>query len=95
MRFKAELQDRPIEALRSLPFMGPATTRHLAKNIGFDVVKPDRHLLRIAAVAQFSSPDELCRAISALVGDRLSVVDSVLWRYATLRSDYLDAFPKG
>jgi hypothetical protein len=91
-RFKTDLRERPIESLGRLPFMGPATTRHLAKNIGFDVVKPDRHLLRIAAAAQFSSADELCHAISSVVGDRLSVVDSVLWRYATLRRDYLEAF---
>lgn len=91
-RFKTDLRERPIESLGRLPFMGPATTRHLAKNIGFDVVKPDRHLVRIAAAAQFSSADELCHAISSVVGDRLSVVDSVLWRYATLRPDYLEAF---
>jgi hypothetical protein len=91
-RFKTDLRERPMESLGKLPFMGPATTRHLAKNIGFDVVKPDRHLMRIAAAAQFSSADELCNVISSIVGDPLSVVDSVLWRYATLRPDYLDAF---
>ena len=91
-QFKAELQDDPIESLSKLPFMGPATTRHLAKNIGYDVVKPDRHLIRIAEAAQFESVDSLCRAISSLVGDRVSAIDSVLWRYATLRSDYVNDF---
>src|SRR2546427_4678562 len=35
--------------LLRLPYMGVATSRHLAKNIGLQEVKPDRHLTRLAA----------------------------------------------
>jgi len=91
-RLKADLRTDPFETLRGLPYMGPATLRHLAKNIGFDVPKPDRHLIRIAEAARFESVDQLCRAISSIVGDQVSVIDSVLWRYATLRAEYVTDF---
>lgn len=82
------------EYIRTLPFMGPATSYHLAKNLGLDVVKPDRHLLRVAAVAGYDSPSNLCEDISAHVGDRISVVDLVIWRFATLCPDYTDCFAR-
>jgi len=33
--------------LQTYPFIGNITKYHLAKNLGFDVVKPDRHLVRL------------------------------------------------
>jgi hypothetical protein len=86
--FKEKIESGGVAFLRSLPFIGPATCYHLAKNIGLDVVKPDRHLLRISALAGYASPGELCQLISSAVGDRLSVVDLVVWRYATLNPGY-------
>jgi hypothetical protein len=77
-------------SLTKLPFMGPATSLHLAKNLGMDVAKPDRHLLRIAALVGYSSVQELCGDIASYVGDRIAVVDLVFWRYATLSTTYLD-----
>jgi hypothetical protein len=75
-------------ALEKLPYMGPATSRHLAKNLGLDVAKPDRHLVRVAQAAGYSSPAKLCAQISLAVGDTVAVVDLVIWRYATLSPDY-------
>jgi hypothetical protein len=89
---KAKLTDGDIPYLQTFPFMGPATSYHLAKNLGMDVVKPDRHLLRIACVAGYDSPEAMCRDISSTVGESLPVVDLVLWRYATLKPNYLDDF---
>lgn len=40
--------DDKLAYLRKLPFIGGITQYHLAKNLGMDVVKPDRHLVRIA-----------------------------------------------
>jgi len=37
-----------ITYIQTLPYMGPATSLHLARNLGIDVAKPDRHLKRIA-----------------------------------------------
>ncbi len=89
---KNKIEIRRIDFLVTLPFIGPITSYHLAKNIGMDVVKPDRHLVRIADVAGFDSPDELCGRISECTGEYVAVIDVVLWRYATLRKDYLDLF---
>ncbi len=80
------------EFLQGFPYLGPATSLHLAKNLGLDVVKPDRHLCRIAQAAGADSPNALCEGIAEAVGDRLNVVDVVLWRYATLMPDYLERF---
>lgn len=45
---KCKTDKERIEYLRTLPYMGPATSLHLARNLGIDVAKPDRHLKRIA-----------------------------------------------
>jgi len=90
--FKTRIESDGVEFIQSLPFMGPATSYHLAKNIGLDMVKPDRHLLRVAAVAGYESPMLLCEDISKSVGDRLSVIDLVIWRFATLNPDYIEYF---
>ena len=84
-----------VSYLSTYPFIGPVTSYHLAKNLGLEVVKPDRHLVRISAVAGYSSPDEMCRVIANVVGEKLSVVDLVLWRFATLFSGYPDIFRLG
>jgi hypothetical protein len=82
--FRNQLEAGGVEFIDRLPFMGPATSYHLAKNIGLDVVKPDRHLVRIANASGFESPHDFCESINAVVGDAISVVDIVIWRYATL-----------
>lgn len=76
----AILQDS-IVALRLLPYMGEICACHLAKNLGADMAKPDRHLARFAAAHGFSSPHALCSEISRATGDSLRVVDIVLWRF--------------
>lgn len=81
-----------VEYLRSFPYLGPATACHLAKNLGLNVVKPDRHLVRIATRAGYTSPIAMCNDISTVVGDKQAVVDVVLWRYATLNRSYLATF---
>lgn len=78
--------------IERLPFMGPATSFHLAKNLGLAVVKPDRHLVRVAKKAGYPSPDALCREIAKVVGDKIAVVDLVIWRYATIDRNYLQIF---
>ena len=70
--------------LNHLPYIGPATSLHLAKNLGFDVAKPDRHLSRICENVGCSSVQRMCEIISEMTGDRVSVVDLVLWRFSTL-----------
>jgi hypothetical protein len=91
--FRNQIQRGGIDFIRTLAFMGPATSYHLAKNIGLDVVKPDRHLVRIAESAGGFSPNDLCEMIAHQTGDKVSVIDIVLWRYATLnRQEYRGMF---
>lgn len=83
-----DLQSLPasemVKFCESLPYVGPVTAYHLTRNLGFDVAKPDRHLVRTAANLGFARVDDLCRAIAIRTGDRIAVVDAVLWRYAVL-----------
>ena len=77
--------NRDTEAfLRGLPYIGPVTWRHLAKNLGHNIAKPDRHLTRLARAAGLPV-EEMCNQISAQVGDCIAVVDIVLWRSCVLR----------
>ena len=74
--------------LIQFPFLGPVTSIHLAKNLGIDAVKPDRHLCRIASAVGYSDPTDMCMVIQRYTNDRLALIDLVLWRFATLDSDY-------
>jgi hypothetical protein len=79
------------EFLRRFPFLGPVTSLHLAKNLGFWIAKPDRHLCRLAA-SLGTDTATLCEEISHLVPDSVALVDLVLWRYATVNGRYLETF---
>lgn len=85
---KQRILSAPLVELQEFPYVGPTTARHLAKNLGMDVAKPDRHLSRIAEMAGTGGAQELCSLLSGMTGDPVSVVDVVLWRYATLCPDY-------
>jgi hypothetical protein len=85
---RAILAQEGVHYLQSLPFIGPITSFHLAKNIGLQVAKPDRHLARMARMFGFPSVQMMCGAISDWVYDPIPVVDIVLWRFATLHRKY-------
>lgn len=78
------IQADPIEELRKLPFIGPVTSWHLAKNLGLQVAKNDRHLARISTRLGYEDAHELCREVSDSTGELVSVIDVVLWRSAAL-----------
>jgi hypothetical protein len=85
---KRQIQSQGMAFLQELPYIGPVTAFHLAKNLGLMVVKPDRHLVRVAQRVGYDSPDHLCRTIGSLIAEKISVVDLVIWRYATLNPKY-------
>ena len=89
-RIQEQLTTGGVEFLGSFDFIGPVTRYHLAKNLGMNVVKPDRHLCRLALSSGRASPQDLCERISGSSGDRVTVVDVVLWRFATLDPSYLE-----
>ena len=76
----------PIKFIDTLPMMGPVTKYHLARNIGIDCVKPDRHLVRLAERFGYATPLEMCQDIQREIGgsEKLGTIDLVLWRYCNL-----------
>jgi hypothetical protein len=80
-----------ITTLNSLPYIGKITAWHLAKNLGANVAKPDRHLVKIANRYGYSDVNKMCSDIQADLGDPISVADIVLWRYAEQSSNHLRA----
>jgi hypothetical protein len=72
----------PISELQKFPFIGPITSWHLAKNLGFRVAKPDRHLSRVATLFGYRDAHGLCKAVALATGESADVVDIVFWRYA-------------
>jgi len=76
--------------LGSLPFIGKITKYHLARNLGIDVAKPDRHLTRLAVIFHYDDVQKMCKFISDETGDRIGTVDVVLWRYCVLVPSYFE-----
>jgi hypothetical protein len=78
-----------LNTFSSLVFL---VQQHLSiwqKNIGMNVVKPDRHLVRLADALNYSTPDKLCKEIANHLDEKMSVVDVVLWRYCVMNPNYL------
>ncbi len=79
--FKAAVLEDPIVQLQKLPFVGPVTVWHLAKNLRLNVAKPDGHLTRLAEKCGYHSAEELCQDLAVRNGEKVKVVDLILWRY--------------
>ncbi|HEY0090302.1 MAG TPA: hypothetical protein VGB37_15745 [Candidatus Lokiarchaeia archaeon] len=80
-----------LKYLESLPHIGPITKFHLARNLGLDYAKPDRHLVKIALAFGYSNVQAFCREASELTGDKIGLVDLVFWRFAVLNTNnYLE-----
>lgn len=71
--------DDKVEFCQSLPWIGPVTSHHLAKDLGVDVAKPDVHLARLARRDK-TSVARLCTKLAKQTGYRLATIDTVLWR---------------
>jgi hypothetical protein len=80
-RVKRNILCDPIGELQNFPYIGEITAAHLAKNLGFDVAKPDRHLVWISQHLGYSSVRDLCNTIAAGTGEAIKVIDLILWRY--------------
>lgn len=82
--------------LETMPLIGPVTCRHLARNIGIDCVKPDRHMNRLAAEFGYGASNKvpeqikittkMCQDIQDDIGgaEYLGVIDVALWRACNL-----------
>lgn len=68
-----------IEFCGSLPWVGPITKYHLAKNLGANVAKPDVHLMRLSE-PEGVTEQELCERLAQETGYRAATIDLILWR---------------
>lgn len=80
LQFRREVKADVLTSLDKLSFIGPITKYHLARNLGFEFIKPDRHLVRLAKKYS-TNPFELCNAIHEKTNRRLGTIDVVLWRF--------------
>ncbi len=72
-----------LQFCENLPWIGKITKYHLAKNLGADVVKPDRWLIRVSEETG-ETPFELCKKLSTESGDPVTAVDTIIWRGCNL-----------
>lgn len=74
-----DLASNKLAFCATLPWIGPVTKFHLAKNLGVDVAKPDVHLERLAK-AEGISVVAMCMRLAKQTGYRVTTIDSILWR---------------
>lgn len=72
-----------LSHLETLPWVGPITKYHLAKNFGHQCAKPDVHLQRLADTFR-TSPQALCETLALEHGLKVATVDTLLWRAAAI-----------
>lgn len=74
---------RDPSVLTYLPYIGPALSRHLARNLGnLDVFKPDLHLVRLTDHYGFKSVKALLVEVGLFEGEMqlpFGYIDLVLW----------------
>jgi hypothetical protein len=80
--FRTAVCAEPLVFLSRLPQIGAVTSFHLAKNLGFNVAKPDRHLVRLKDLLGYRDVEQMCAVISSATGDSVATVDLILWRYS-------------
>ena len=68
-----------LDYLEALPFVGPVTKHHLAKNLGVDTAKPDVHLERLARRDR-TTVHKLCSRLARATGYKVATIDTILWR---------------
>jgi hypothetical protein len=68
-----------LDFLEGLPWIGPVTRHHLAKNLGADEAKPDVHMERLARRDR-TTTRALCQRLARQTGYRVATIDSILWR---------------
>lgn len=80
-KFKEQLREKKTAALWRLPWMGPATTRHMALALGIeDTAKPDTWMMQCAAKCS-ATVDEMVTFLSKEYGLRRQQVDAYLWQF--------------
>lgn len=84
---------KKIDLFKRLDYIGDVTKYHLGICMGFDVIKPDVHIQRIADHFNMD-PFKMCEALSQETGHPKRVVDAILWRAAEQGRIRLSSNPK-
>lgn len=72
------IKNKDPKEIQQLPFMGPALSCQLARNLGnLDVVKPDVHLNRLAKKYGYKDAQSMCESVAP--GSPPALVDLVIW----------------
>lgn len=79
---------KKIDLFKRLGYIGDITKYHLGICMGFDVIKPDVHVQRIADHYDMD-PFKMCEQLSEQTGLPKRVVDAILWRAAEQGSIHL------
>jgi hypothetical protein len=74
-----QIAENKIAYCATIPWIGPITKHHLAKNLGINTVKPDVHIARLAQ-GEGVTPWELCSRLATATGYREATIDVILWR---------------
>ena len=74
-----QLAKKNIDAFEGLPYIGKVTKYHLGICMGFNVIKPDTHIQRLADHYRLS-PFEMCETLSNQTGHPIRIIDAILWR---------------
>ncbi len=72
-----------IDSMTALKFIKDVTKFHLARNLGFDVAKPDRWMKRIAQRFECESVKQMCQYLSKKHNLQVKEIDLILWKYAS------------
>ena len=72
-----------IDSMMGLDFIGPKTKYHLARNLGFDVAKPDRWMCRLTEKLGWESVDSMCSYLSKKHDLKVKEIDLILWKYVS------------
>lgn len=82
LKFRETFLDS-VDKMRQLQGIGPVASHHLARNLGHNTVKPDLHLWRLAKHFEFPDPFCMCEFLSGLSGEKIAVVDLILFYTAS------------
>ena len=77
-----------LDKMQDLGYIGEVTKFHLARNLGLDVGKPDRWMIRLSQRLGFpptpTGVESMFETFHKVTGERVGAIDVVLWRASQL-----------
>lgn len=77
-----QLQDDKsrMKFLLNLPFIGPITQNHIARNLGINTVKPDIWIMRLSNAFGYKDYHEMFEEVHKLTNYPIGYIDVILWK---------------